>query len=149
MMKGAIVSSIALMMIVPGQYVFAAEAPNFTAAEVATINKIVALCIKKVHSKGDELSKHFDAFFNPSTGRVEYNAMFQIERESIFRFEKCMAESRSHSAPAALLLARSRGVANHERSPISIPLGPGLRGISRRNLYFLAAFLRRAGAGFG
>jgi hypothetical protein len=64
-----------------------------TPAETATINKAVSKCLDFVRTKADPVfSKGFDAYYNPATGRVENNAALIGDKESLSRFNKCMAE---------------------------------------------------------
>ena len=73
------------------QTAFSGEAP--TRLDMATINKAISKCLDFVRSKADPVfSKGFDAYYNPATGRVENNAALIGDKESLSRFNKCMAE---------------------------------------------------------
>ena len=62
-----------------------------TPAETAT--KAISKCLDFVRTKADPVfSKGFDAYYNPATGRVENNAALIGDKESLSRFNKCMAE---------------------------------------------------------
>jgi hypothetical protein len=62
-------------------------------AETATINKAISKCLNFVRTKADPVfSKGFDAYYNPATGRVENNAALIGDKESLSRFNKCMAQ---------------------------------------------------------
>ena len=36
--------------------------------------------------------KHFDAYFNAATRKVENNAFLNVDQQSLYVFNKCMAE---------------------------------------------------------
>jgi hypothetical protein len=66
----------------------------------ATITKMVAYCVNMVHKtklSADEafmarFYRNFDAFYNPSSGRVENSARLQGDEKPLFIFNKCMSE---------------------------------------------------------
>jgi hypothetical protein len=70
----------------------AASQPSFAmAADANAINNSIKFCVAQVHLQDDEPSQRFDAFYNPSTGRVENNAAYDSDQEPLHRFEQCMA----------------------------------------------------------
>jgi hypothetical protein len=84
-----------LMLQRTDMYVLAAltaSLPSFAmAVDDVTINNLVKFCVARVHLQNDEPSQRFDAFYNPATGRVENNAIYDADQEPLSRFEKCMA----------------------------------------------------------
>jgi hypothetical protein len=77
-----------------GVCVLAALASSLPCSAIAideqAINYSVKLCVAQVHLQNDEPSQRFDAFYNPATGRVENNAVYDADQEPLYRFEKCM-----------------------------------------------------------
>jgi hypothetical protein len=61
-----------------------------------TINNAVNYCVDQVHHfPADEMSaqfyRHFDAYYNAGTGRVENNAFLNGDQPPLYQFNKCMA----------------------------------------------------------
>ena len=79
----------------PGVCVLAALAASLPALAMAqddkSINNLVKFCVAQVHLQNDEPSQRFDAFYNPGTGRVENNAIYDADQEPLSRFERCLA----------------------------------------------------------
>jgi hypothetical protein len=74
----------------------AAVAQN--AQSSATADKAVKYCIDVVHNTHpseqymETYYKNFDAFYNPTTGSVQNNALSVGDQKALFVFEKCMKE---------------------------------------------------------
>jgi len=72
----------------------------------AIIEKVVKHCVEVVHQfpahnqmdvgSNESFYKHFDAFYNPSSGRVENNGYLNGDIPPQYQFNKCMA---SHGVP--------------------------------------------------
>ena len=61
------------------------------------IGKAITHCLDVVHrfpvDNGVEqrFFKHFDAYYNPASGQVENNAVYNGDQAPLFQFDKCMA----------------------------------------------------------
>jgi hypothetical protein len=76
--------------------------PTFSQS-VQQIKAAVKACVEVVNENDDRPSNpnnwHFDAYYNPTTGKVVNNAStaagasIQFQTSVLFAFEKCMAES--------------------------------------------------------
>jgi hypothetical protein len=74
----------------------AAKNPSSLSGDAASIGKTIAECVRKVRSletqpKGfGQPYAEFDAFYNPSSGRVENNNRY-VDQGPTYAFNKCMA----------------------------------------------------------
>jgi len=64
----------------------------------AALKSAVRACVRHVRNMpnpnpvyGDSY-KHFDAFYNPASGRVENNAFLNVDQQALYVFRECMAE---------------------------------------------------------
>jgi hypothetical protein len=73
-----------------------AKTPPASGSDAATITKTIAECVRKVRSletspkDSGQPYAEFDAFYNPSNGRVEDNNRY-VDRGPNYAFDKCMA----------------------------------------------------------
>jgi hypothetical protein len=62
------------------------------------IKKIVKQCVDYVHNYKESDPNYqdrntlFDAFYNSASGKVENNALLNIDQKALYIFKKCMAE---------------------------------------------------------
>jgi hypothetical protein len=69
--------------------------------QVTSLNSLVADCVKEVRSAAPADSGFntidrrfwtgFDAFYNPGTGKVQNNVVYNGERPALYAFNKCMS----------------------------------------------------------
>jgi hypothetical protein len=107
MIQGLFARILLVLPLVLALYPFAlAEAQTSSeqpSPDKTEITKAVKQCVGAVHKLGQcvgvetcprdsEFFKSFDAFYNPTSGRVEDNVTMQGERKALFIFRKCMTE---------------------------------------------------------
>lgn len=74
---------------------------SLNAEQTVVLNKTVAECVELVRASGAKPESTFDtvnakfwsgfdAYYNPSTGRVENNVMYVGQRPVLYAFNKCM-----------------------------------------------------------
>jgi uncharacterized coiled-coil protein SlyX len=73
-------------------------APGPSADQVEALKKVVAECVRTVRSSTphDELSQFysgFDAFYNPASGRVQNNIIYNGGLPAVYAFNKCMTDN--------------------------------------------------------
>lgn len=69
--------------------------------QVASLSPIIADCVKLVRASGQQggtmaemeakFWTGFDAYYNPASGRVENNVMYNGQRPALYAFNKCMS----------------------------------------------------------
>ncbi len=68
----------------------------------AVIKKVIADCVLYVRNMPDpnpaygDSYKHFDAYYNAATGKVEDNGFMNVDQQAKYVFRQCMAE---HNVP--------------------------------------------------
>lgn len=97
-------NALSLLAVIPAVVLFSFLANAGTGAteqqnlpDTSTIDHAVKHCLDVVHDYHPldpldrEFFSHFDAFFNPASGRVENNAIYAGDQAPLFQFNKCMA----------------------------------------------------------
>ncbi len=62
--------------------------------QIAALQKSIQLCIANVHSiaPGNQFYSRFDAYFDPVTGTVKNNVMYNGDMPALYAFRKCMIQ---------------------------------------------------------
>jgi hypothetical protein len=66
----------------------------FSELSAQQITAVVKACVEaaRAHEVHEGAQPHFDAYYNPASGRVQSNVTMQFQRPTLFVFDKCMAE---------------------------------------------------------
>ena len=68
---------------------------NLSVPQINAVNAVVKACVQVSRTQEQEVpgaTWHFDAFYNPATGRVQNNVEYNFQRRFLFVFHKCVAE---------------------------------------------------------
>lgn len=66
---------------------------KLTTNQLNQLTDVIAECVQTVHeaAPNDNFFQQFDAYYNPTTGRVANNVIYVGGRPALYSFQKCMS----------------------------------------------------------